>query len=487
MQHAPHLIGGRFDDGGKAAPGQSVNPSDGTANGTYAKGTADHLNEAVDAARRAFEAGGWSNNPRRRQAVMLAMADKLAGGRAELTRIAVAESGKRTAEIGHEVDAAISEMRYYAGLSRTVFGRVQEVGEGQQSIFAREPIGVAGIIVPWNAPVTLLVRSLGPALAVGCTTVIKPAPHTALTNALMMKLMAGVADLPAGVLNSVNEDGATVGQAMVAHPDVDVISFTGSPHTGKRIMAAASGSLKRLSLELGGKAPAVIFPDADMDLATTTIVRCALAAAGQMCTAVTRVLVAESAFAQVADLLTAKLRAVRVRRADDPNSDMGPVIDAANRQRLQGLVDAAGAECEVLLKGAVPDTAPASGNFLTPSLLATQDLSSRYIQDELFGPVLVIEKFADEAEAAHRANATVFGLAASIWTRDLARAQRMARAIKAGTVWLNSHNRLFAEAETGGFKQSGFGRLHGLEGLDDFLETKHIFQEQGFVPSVSFG
>ena len=484
MKHAKHFIGGEWIEAASKKQAASVNPSDGTTNGSYSAGSATELNAAVHAARKAFEKGGWSNNPRRRQAVMLAMADRLEAGRAELRTLAVAECGKTTREINHEIDAAVGEMRYYAGLARSIFGRTQEVGEGQLSIFAREPIGIAGIIVPWNAPVTLLIRSLGPALAVGCTTVTKPAPQTSLTNALMMKMMGEAPDLPSGVLNSVNEDGIAVGRAMVAHPDVDVISFTGAASTGRSIMSDGAKTLKRLSLELGGKTPAIIFADADLEAATTTIVRCALAAAGQMCTAVARVIVQDTVYENVAVLLSKKLAAINVRRADDPTADMGPVIDADAHKRLTDLVAKAKGRCEVLLEGGVPETTPSDGNFLSPSLIAVQELQSRYIQDELFGPILVVERFSDEAEASHRANATVYGLAASVWTANQPRSQRMARAIKSGTVWINSHNRLFAEAETGGFKQSGLGRLHGLEGLDDFLETKHIFSEAGFTPSV---
>ena len=283
----------------------------------------------------------------------------------------------------------------------------------------------------------------------------------------MIKALTSVSDLPRGIVNSVNERGSEVGQAFVAHRQVDAISFTGSRHTAGRIFEASAATLKRLNLELGGKAPALVFADADLERALPEIVRGATAAAGQMCTAVTRVLVEASAYNEVADRLAERFRALKVRPADDPQAEMGPVIDMTNRDRSP------------------PIGTPARGCYLSPSLIAVDDIADPLARDELFGPIVTIERFITEEEAAHSANATDYGLAASVWTRDGARAQRIARSIKAGTVWINSHNRLFAEAETGGYKQSGIGRLHGMMGLDVFMETKHVFTEVGFIPATA--
>lgn len=475
-----HWMGGAWRSDGEPAP--LIDPASGNETGIYAQGTAALAEEAIGYARQSFEGAGWAAKPRLRSAVLLAYADELEKRKEALIDRIVLESGKLRGEATHEVIAAISESRYYAGLARTIFGRVQEIDEGWTSVYAREAIGVAAIIVPWNAPATLLVRSLAPALAAGCTAVVKPANQTSGVNRLMMEALAAVDALPAGVVNSVNESGSDVGRALVASADVDVISFTGASATGRQIMADAAGTLKRLSLELGGKAPSLIFADAEMDEALTTVTRCSLVMAGQMCTAITRILVEDGAYDQVASELSNRMASVQVGPGNDPASQMGPLIDVANRERLLGVIDGASRAGEVLVKGeAFAPQGYENGAFITPTLVAVDDPETDLVQQELFGPIITLERFGSEEEAVSKSNATPYGLAASVWTRDLKRAQRVARAIRAGTVWLNSHNRLFAEAETGGFKQSGQGRLHGLEGLNDFLETKHIFSESGWI------
>ncbi len=474
MQIARHYINGEWL-GGEAALRDSLNPADGSALGQFHPGSAALVDAAAKNARETFFAADWAGAPRLRAQMLYEFADRMEAIRDELIDLVVAENGKLRSEATGEIMGSISETRYYAGLARAIQGRMQETAPGVMSLFGREPAGVAAIIVPWNAPVTLLIRSLTPALAAGCTCVLKPADQTPLIHARIMECLADCPSLPKGVVNSVNENGSEVGRAMVASPDIDVISFTGSSHTGKLIMAGAAPTLKRVNLELGGKAPAVVFPDADLDLAVRELTHGSLVMAGQICVAATRFLAHESIREEFETRMVAAYSAVRTGPGADPASQMGSLIDMANQKRLMEIIERAGDEGELLLKG----KPLASGAFLTPSLFRIDDLSSPLVQEELFGPIASVETFADEAEAVAMANATVYGLAASVFTRDLNRAMRMSRRIRAGTVWINSHTRLLAEAETGGFGQSGLGRLHGIEGLADFLETKHIYMETG--------
>ena len=475
MQTAKHYIDGNWIDKGEKRA--STNPADNSLVGNYHVGSKALVDQAAGVSRSVFFNTSWQASPRLRASVLFEFADRLAAAKDEIVDLIVAENGKLRAEALGETMGAISETRYYGGLARTVLGRTIETAPGNFSLMHREAAGVAGIIVPWNAPLTLLVRSLAPALAAGCTCVIKPADQTPLVHARVLQCLIECPSLPKGVVNSINENGYEVGQAMVACPDIDLISFTGSSRTGKLIMAGAAPSLKRVNLELGGKAPALIFADADLDLAVHELTHGALVMAGQICVAAARFLVHKSIQKKFEERMIAAFKSVEVGRGSDPSSQMGSLIDQSNQKRLQQIIEQAGEEGELLLKG----EAISGGAFLTPSIFRIDDLQSKLVQEELFGPIVSIETFEDEAEAVMMANATVYGLAASVFTNDLNRAMRVSRAIRAGTVWLNSHTRLFAEGETGGYGQSGLGRLHGVEGLNDFLETKHVYMESGTV------
>lgn len=477
---ARHFIAGQWVDGDEPNR-DSLDPATGEAIGGWQPGSARLAGEAVGAAREAFDRTNWAASPRQRAAALFEFADRLEARRGEFVDLIVAENGKLKSEATGEMIGAISEARYYAGLARNISGRTLETAPGNISLLHREPVGVAAIIVPWNAPVTLLVRSLAPALAAGCAAVVKPAPQTPLVHRLAMECLADCPSLAAGIVNSINENGTAVGEALVASPDVDVISFTGSSRTGKLIMAGAAPTLKHLSLELGGKAPAVVFDDADLDLAVSELSRGALVMAGQICVAAARFLVHEAVLPTFRDRIAEAFSAVKVGPGGEKDSRMGALIDKANQARLEGLIEQAGDEGRMVLRGSALDGALARGAFLTPTLFEIDDLGSALVQEELFGPIVTLESFGDEAQAVHKANATRYGLAASVFTRDLGRATRVSRAIRAGTVWLNCHTRLHAEAETGGYRQSGLGRLHGIEGLDDFLETKHVYLEAGTV------
>ncbi|MEO8080467.1 MAG: aldehyde dehydrogenase family protein [Caldimonas sp.] len=476
---ARHRIGGEWHDDAGSGRFESVAPATGELLGTAPRGGRDEAVAAIAAARRIFETTPWRDSPRVRAAALLDLAARLESDAGPLAALLNAENGKLLRECAGEVEGAVSELRYYAGLARLGAGRVIEPAPGVRSLITHEAAGVAAIIVPWNAPLVLFVRSLAPALAAGCTVVVKAAPQTALFMHRVAGHLAAVAALPGGAFNMVFEDGHAAAQEFVRSPRVDVLSYTGSTAVGKKIMVDAAPTLKRLSLELGGKAPCLVCDDADLAVAVPQILAAATILSGQQCTAATRILVQRCILDDVRQAMSAAMRAFRVGPGHLPTSDMGAVIDIANRDRILGLVDELAAEHRVVVRGAPVPGLAAGGAFVSPTLVEIDDPQSAAVQNEHFAPILTLEVFDSDRDGVALANATRFGLGASVWTRDHARAQRIAREIRAGTVWINAHNKLFAEAETGGYGESGFGRLHGLEGLRDFLETKHVYAEIG--------
>ncbi len=474
-----HWIDGSWVEAGPVA--DTIAVYGGEANAGYHHGDGEIALSAIAVARRTFDRSQWAHQPRLRAQALNEMADAIAARAGEIAEQIAIENGKVLAHCLHETNAAVSEARYYGGLARSIFGRVAEIDEGKQSIFAREPIGVAAVIVPWNAPSTLLLRALGPALAAGCTAVIKGAHQTSSVNRIYAECFAACPSLPAGVVNMVHGD-LEVAQTLCTDEDVDVVAFTGSSATGKKIMAAGAPTLKRMVLELGGKAPALVFADADMDMAVREVTAGLVPHTGQMCTAIARILVAGDAWNEFVPKLIEAARAVNVGDPLDVDVRMGPLFDIASAERYAANAAAARQAGETLLDGEVRDGHPRA-NVVTPALYALEDRDHRLVHEELFSPIGIVERFDDEEAAVLSANSTRYGLAASVHTRDHGRARRVARALKSGTVWINCHNRLFAEAETGGYRESGLGRLHGLEGLDPFMETKHIYAEFGRLPT----
>jgi len=317
-------------------------------------------------------------------------------------------------------------------------------------------------------------------MAAGCTAEAKPAPQTARLTAAIIAELHAVPDLPPGVVNLVSETGHEVAALLVSSPQVDVISFTGSNETGQRIMAAAAPTMKKLSLELGGKSACLVFDDADVATVAPLLASAATIISGQQCTAARRVLVHASRYDAMRVALTQALGKLRVAPGMEAGAQIGPMIDEMATRTVSMRIEEAMADAdEVLLRG--QRLGGANSCFLTPTLVAHRDAAASFVQEEIFGPFVVLERFEDESEAVARANHSEYGLSASVWTHDGARAMRVARALRNGTVWINDHNKLFAEAETGGYRKSGLGRLHGYDALLDFQEIKHIYQHVGVV------
>lgn len=475
-----HWIAGAWEDSSDLATGESYDPSNGELIGRFAAGGVAEAQRAIEAARHAFDHSLWSQSPRLRQDVLLEWASRMEADKAALARLLTAENGKILRQSEGEVAGAISEIRFYAGQARAIRGNAQEIEPGVFSTVYREAAGVAGIIVPWNGPVLLLIRSLAPALAAGCTGIVKPASQTSLVTVEVMKHLAAVERLPKGVAQLVMETGSDVAKHLVTSPDVDVLSFTGSTAVGQKIMAAAAPTLKKLSLELGGKSCCLVFEDADIGAIAPQLSAAATIISGQQCTAARRVLVHRSRLTEMKEALKAALEAIRVGPGLDPSSDMGPLIDMRARDAVLRSMEIAFDQCdEVVLRARMPEGLPEASSYVTPGLIVHSRSDAFFCQEEIFGPLVVIEPFDTEREAIEKANDTIFGLAASVWTRDGTRGLRVARALRDGTVWINDHNKLFAEAEMGGYRRSGLGRLHGYDALLDFTEQKHVFQNVG--------
>lgn len=480
--HARNLINGVWQKSSSGQTIASINPSTQAEIGHFEDGGREEAEAAVSAARSAFEQPSWSQNPRLRQLILLEWASLMERRRDELARLLTVENGKTLVQSTAEINASISETRYYAGLARHIPGHVLEVEPGVFSTLLREPAGVAGLIIPWNAPAILLIRALTPALAAGCTAVIKSAPQTALITSELIRCLTEIETLPAGVVNLIHERGRAAAEYLVQSADVDVLSFTGSNATGQRIMAAAAPTMKKLSLELGGKSACLVFDDVDVDMVAPKLAAAATIISGQQCTAARRILVHASRYKEMKVALRSALTKLKIGSGLEAGVDMGPLIDAPALDTVMRKVsDAMNAADEVVLRGGRLDGALANGFFLSPTIVAHRDTSASFVQEEIFGPFIVLEKFEDEREAVVRTNHTEYGLAASVWTNDGARAMRVARALRNGTVWINDHNKLFAEAEAGGYRRSGLGRLHGFDALIDFTEIKHVYQSCGTV------
>ena len=472
---ARHWINGEWV--GSPTVAKSVSPSTGEVLGQYSAAGRAEATAAIAAARAAFDNGPWAHDPQLRSRALIELADRLDERASAIAPMLSREMGKTIGDATLEATWSPATLRYNAGAALSQTGTSAEIAPGVFASAMREPIGVAGIIVPWNSPLALLVRALGPALAAGCTTVVKLPGQTALVNALIMDAVAATKSLPRGVVNIFTESGNEGAPLMVESPDVDAINYTGSTKVGRQVAEKGAATLKRISLELGGKTPLVVFEDADIDTVAPLVVTALTKFNGEFCMTGSRVLVQRSVAEAWRERIASLLEKVVVGRADDQTSQMGPLIDRANVARIDRFVEDAQRYARIIVRGGpIVDGPLAAGAFYRPSMLETEALDVPLIQEEIFGPVLSFETFATEDEAIARANATVFGLAAAIFTKDLDRAQRVARAIKAGTVWTNTWAVLHDAFEEGGFKHSGIGRARGLRAMEEFQEVKTQFR-----------
>ena len=471
VERARHWINGQWI--GSSVIANSVSPSTGEVLGQYSAGGRVEAAAAITAARKAFDTSVWPHDPQLRSRALLELAERLEE-RADAIALTISrEMGKKFGDATLEATWSPSTLRYNAGTALSQTGTSAEIAPGVFATALREPIGVAGIIVPWNSPLALLVRALGPALAAGCTTVIKLPGQTALTNSLIMQAAADTKSLPNGVVNIFTEAGNEGAPLLVESPDVDVINYTGSTKVGRQVAEKGAHTLKRVCLELCGKTPLVVFEDADIEAFAPLVVSALTKFNGEFCMTGSRVLVQRSVADAWRERIASLLEKVVVGRADDPISQMGPVIDKANVERINRLVEDASRYARVIVRGGpIVDGPLAAGAFYRPSMLETEALDVALVQEEIFGPVLSFETFATEKEGIKRANATVFGLAAAVFTRDVDRAHRVAHAIKAGTVWINTWGLVNDAFEEGGFRHSGIGRARGARAMEEFQEVK---------------
>jgi 1-pyrroline dehydrogenase len=466
------FIGGEWIDSTTGETEPDVNPASEEAVAQVQVGTREDADRAVAAAQKAYDEVWFYTPPKERSAMMLKLADAMDADADELARLESIDVGKPIAVAAADIPFITDNLRFFAGAARVQEGKSSgEYERGFTSMIRREPLGVTVGICPWNYPLMMAIWKLGPALAAGNTSIIKPAEITPLTSLRLAELAADI--FPPGVINVITGRGSVVGDQLVRHPAVRLVSVTGDTSTGKLIAAAGAETVKRVHLELGGKAPVVVFDDADIGKLVETLKFAGYTNTGQDCTASCRVVAGSGVYDELLAELVPAVESIKVGSLEDESVEMGPLVSARQRDSVAGFVDRAQEYGKVLTGGEAIDV-NGKGYYYKPTVVADVDQKSEIVQQEVFGPVISVQRFSDEDEAVTWANDVVYGLASSVWTKDGARGLRVARRLQFGAVWINTHFMITAEMPHGGYKESGYGKDMSMYSLEDYTQIKHV-------------